>query len=78
MVCAAGQAPDSQPIGPTTGKEFVERDPNNNAILHTNCVATLLNAGYATNALAQRATANVNCRIFPGITKALNAGMKTE
>ena len=29
---------------------------------------TLVNAGHATNALPQRATANVNCRIFPGTT----------
>jgi acetylornithine deacetylase/succinyl-diaminopimelate desuccinylase-like protein len=41
-------------------------DPNVNAILRTNCVATQLAAGHAPNALAQRATANVNCRIFPG------------
>lgn len=32
----------------------------------TTCVATMVNAGHATNALPQRATANVNCRIFPG------------
>ncbi len=51
-------------------RAIVERDPENNAILHTNCVATMLSAGHATNALAQRATANVNCRIFPGITTA--------
>ena len=43
-------------------------DPDVNAILHTNCVATQLAAGHAPNALAQRATANVNCRIFPGET----------
>jgi acetylornithine deacetylase/succinyl-diaminopimelate desuccinylase-like protein len=29
---------------------------------------TLLDAGHANNALPQRATANVNCRIFPGET----------
>jgi acetylornithine deacetylase/succinyl-diaminopimelate desuccinylase-like protein len=29
-------------------------------------VTTLVNAGHANNALAQRATANVNCRMFPG------------
>ena len=34
--------------------------------LRTTCVATLLDAGHATNALPQRASANVNCRIFPG------------
>ncbi|MES2989462.1 MAG: M20/M25/M40 family metallo-hydrolase [Pseudomonadota bacterium] len=32
----------------------------------TTCVATTVQAGHATNALPQRATANVNCRIFPG------------
>ncbi|MDB5693259.1 MAG: family metallo-hydrolase [Alphaproteobacteria bacterium] len=41
-------------------------DPSWNAILHTTCVATLLDGGHATNALPQRAGANVNCRIFPG------------
>jgi acetylornithine deacetylase/succinyl-diaminopimelate desuccinylase-like protein len=37
-----------------------------NAILRTNCVATQIAGGHAPNALPQRATANVNCRIFPG------------
>lgn len=32
----------------------------------TTCVATLLRGGHAPNALPQSATANVNCRIFPG------------
>ncbi len=41
-------------------------DPSWNATLRTTCVATLLDAGHATNALPQRARANVNCRIFPG------------
>jgi imidazolonepropionase-like amidohydrolase/acetylornithine deacetylase/succinyl-diaminopimelate desuccinylase-like protein len=34
----------------------------------TTCVATLLRAGHAENALPQQATATVNCRIFPGVT----------
>jgi carboxypeptidase PM20D1 len=34
--------------------------------IQTTCVATMVNAGHATNALPQRATANINCRIFPG------------
>ena len=37
-----------------------------NSILHTTCVATMLKAGHAPNALPQRASANINCRIFPG------------
>jgi acetylornithine deacetylase/succinyl-diaminopimelate desuccinylase-like protein len=44
------------------------RDPSWNATLRTTCVATMLDAGHATNALPQRAQANINCRIFPGVT----------
>jgi len=36
-----------------------------NALLHTTCVATRLEAGHADNALPRSATATVNCRIFP-------------
>jgi len=32
----------------------------------TTCVPTLVEGGHAINALPQRVTANVNCRIFPG------------
>jgi carboxypeptidase PM20D1 len=35
--------------------------------LGTTCVATMLRAGHAENALPQSATATVNCRIFPGV-----------
>jgi acetylornithine deacetylase/succinyl-diaminopimelate desuccinylase-like protein len=42
------------------------KDPSWNATLRTTCVATLLEAGHASNALPQRARATVNCRIFPG------------
>lgn len=41
-------------------------NPRNNATFRTTCVATLLDAGHATNALPQRARATVNCRILPG------------
>jgi acetylornithine deacetylase/succinyl-diaminopimelate desuccinylase-like protein len=44
------------------------KDPSWNSTLRTTCVATMLDAGHATNALPQRARANVNCRIFPGVT----------
>ncbi len=55
---------------PTDAKAYaaVAADPSLNAILHTTCVATELAAGHATNALPQRATANINCRIFPGVS----------
>ncbi len=39
-----------------------------NSLLHTTCVATMLSAGHAPNALPQRAEANINCRILPGHT----------
>jgi acetylornithine deacetylase/succinyl-diaminopimelate desuccinylase-like protein len=44
----------------------VADDPTWNGMLRTTCVATTLDAGHATNALPQRARANVNCRIYPG------------
>jgi acetylornithine deacetylase/succinyl-diaminopimelate desuccinylase-like protein len=34
----------------------------------TRCVATTLTGGHAPNALPQKAEANVNCRIFPGVS----------
>lgn len=36
----------------------------------TTCVPTMVSAGHALNALPQRATANINCRIFPGHKRA--------
>lgn len=41
-----------------------------NSMLRTTCVATRLDAGHADNALPQRATAIVNCRILPGVDPA--------
>jgi len=52
--------------GDAAAIERLRKDPSANAIMHTNCVATQINGGHAPNALPQRATANVNCRIFPG------------
>lgn len=36
-----------------------------NALLHTTCVATMLDGGHAVNALPQTAGAVVNCRVLP-------------
>ncbi len=44
----------------------IARDPGYNSMMRTTCVATMVSAGHALNALPQRATANVNCRILPG------------
>lgn len=41
-------------------------DPAWNSVLRTTCVATMVDAGHAPNALPQNARANVNCRILPG------------
>jgi len=48
---------------------ILDEDHNWHAMLRTTCVATMLAAGHATNALPQRASANINCRIFPGDTR---------
>jgi acetylornithine deacetylase/succinyl-diaminopimelate desuccinylase-like protein len=42
-------------------------NPNLSTLLRTTCVATMLDAGHAENALPQTAAATVNCRIFPGV-----------
>ena len=41
-------------------------NPLYNAQMRTTCVATMLEAGHATNALPQTARATVNCRVLPG------------
>lgn len=46
--------------------ERLSRLPNVVGLLRTTCVATMLNAGHAPNALAQSAKATVNCRLLPG------------
>lgn len=47
---------------------MVTSDRGYNSTLRTTCVATTISGGHAENALPQRASANVNCRIFPGET----------
>jgi acetylornithine deacetylase/succinyl-diaminopimelate desuccinylase-like protein len=44
--------------------------PYYNSMMRTTCVATRLLGGHATNALPQMASANVNCRILPGVSPA--------
>ena len=45
---------------------YLSRTAFYNSRLRTTCVATMLNAGHAENALPQRAQATVNCRVLPG------------
>jgi len=65
-----GQAMVALAADPTDQAALWQVDTD--AFLHSNirttCVATMLDAGHAPNALAQRARATVNCRIFPGHT----------
>jgi len=59
----------SKILGPRMDQAAVDKlsqDPGYNATLHTTCVATMMEAGLAVNALPAEASANVNCRIMPG------------
>ncbi|MDF8333225.1 M20/M25/M40 family metallo-hydrolase [Novosphingobium cyanobacteriorum] len=49
-------------------EDLLNTDRTFHSMLRTTCVATLLDGGHANNALPQRAGANINCRIFPGVT----------
>jgi acetylornithine deacetylase/succinyl-diaminopimelate desuccinylase-like protein len=51
--------------GDAEAAAILSRDSRYNSQLRTTCVATMLDGGHATNALPQRARANVNCRILP-------------
>lgn len=55
--------------GPTDKKAIatLRADPEYVGQLGTTCVATMLEGGHALNALPQRASVSVNCRIFPGV-----------
>jgi acetylornithine deacetylase/succinyl-diaminopimelate desuccinylase-like protein len=52
--------------GDAEANAIVSKNPVYHSMLRTTCVATTLEAGHANNALAQRARANINCRMFPG------------
>jgi carboxypeptidase PM20D1 len=45
---------------------ILRADPTYVGYVGTTCVPTMIKGGHAENALPQRATANINCRIFPG------------
>jgi acetylornithine deacetylase/succinyl-diaminopimelate desuccinylase-like protein len=77
----AASAVTPAPVGPALARfvahpgdpeavEAISKDPSFANLICTTCVATMLSAGHAANALPQSATATVNCRIFPGTTLA--------
>jgi carboxypeptidase PM20D1 len=53
---------------PTDPKAIATLTANPSTVgkIGTTCVVTMINGGHALNALPQRASANINCRIFPG------------
>ncbi|WBH15450.1 M20/M25/M40 family metallo-hydrolase [Sphingomonas radiodurans] len=56
-----------------TNKQAIETLAGSTAYvgqIGTTCVSTMVSGGHALNALPQRATANINCRIFPGVKPA--------
>ncbi len=63
---AAMRAVVKDPADPAAAA-ILARDPVRNSMMRTTCVATMVEAGHAPNALPQRAKANVNCRILPGV-----------
>ncbi len=63
MRAIAGPTPDQAAAARLSAKI-----PYWNSMMRTTCVATRLAGGHANNALPQLATANVNCRILPGVS----------
>jgi acetylornithine deacetylase/succinyl-diaminopimelate desuccinylase-like protein len=49
--------------------EVLRANPATVGRVSTTCVPTMISGGHAQNALPQSATANINCRIFPGHTR---------
>jgi len=66
---ALGQAMRRWLANPADGQaaDEIEANPLEVGLTRTRCVATMLAAGHADNALPQSAQATVNCRIFPGV-----------
>jgi acetylornithine deacetylase/succinyl-diaminopimelate desuccinylase-like protein len=66
----AGQALRTFAANPqdAAAAEAIAGNPEFVGTTRTTCVATMLNAGHAENALPQKATATVNCRIFPDVS----------
>src|SRR5262245_6235832 len=72
MKGAAQNPPDAKSIA------YLGNIPAYNATMRTTCVATMLEAGHAENALPQTARATVNCRILPTETAEQTRGTLIE
>jgi acetylornithine deacetylase/succinyl-diaminopimelate desuccinylase-like protein len=64
MKTVSGNFPDSNAVN------RLAKLPYYNAMMRTTCVATIVEAGHAINALPQSARATINCRLLPGTTEA--------
>jgi acetylornithine deacetylase/succinyl-diaminopimelate desuccinylase-like protein len=62
---ALAETPEGKPLDEVVVRRLAQ-SPFYNARLRTTCVPTRVEAGQADNALPQRATAVVNCRLLPG------------
>ncbi len=60
MAAVAHTPPDLE-----AAERLSAQSPYYNAMLRTTCVATMLEAGHAENALPQTARATINCRVIP-------------
>jgi acetylornithine deacetylase/succinyl-diaminopimelate desuccinylase-like protein len=64
LIGAAMRGASARPPDPGSVSRLAQI-PRYNALMRTTCVATMLEAGHAENALPQRASATVNCRLLP-------------
>jgi acetylornithine deacetylase/succinyl-diaminopimelate desuccinylase-like protein len=62
------RAATRDPPDPAAAARLSGSSARHRAMLRTTCVATMLTAGHAENALPQNARATVNCRLVPGET----------
>jgi acetylornithine deacetylase/succinyl-diaminopimelate desuccinylase-like protein len=53
------------PVDTSAANRLAKASAHYNSLMRTTCVATIVNAGHANNALPQTAKANVNCRLLP-------------
>ncbi len=54
--------------GDIAATDLISTRPDLIGQIRTTCIATMIEGGHALNALPQKATANINCRIFPGVS----------
>jgi acetylornithine deacetylase/succinyl-diaminopimelate desuccinylase-like protein len=66
-VAADMRAVLEDPADAAAASRLWDVNPSWNGMLRTTCVATMVNGGHAPNALPQHVSANVNCRILPGV-----------